>query len=359
MRAPLPLKSHPVPPPPPRVSVIVVTYNSIQDLEHCLPALKRQTTPAEVVVVDSDSPDGTADWVATHHPDLRLIRAGANLGYAGGNNLGFSLTDSPLLAVLNPDTEPTPTWLEELIQAQERNPAAGLLTSSIRLHHRPDHINACGNELHVTGIAFCRGLNEPAAAHAVQRPVAAVSGAAFLARRAVLEELHGFDPEFFTYLEDTDLSIRCRLAGHEVLYVPQSVVLHRYVNHQTPRKLYYLERNRLLLLFKDLRPATLALMAPVLLLGEVQAWTYALLRGLPYLRAKAHSYRWVWSRRRHISERSRLVIRARSDSSVLRLMTPRLAIDQVQGDGRGARLLSALVEAVYQFLFLPARHLIR
>ena len=345
----------PPPTPPPQVAVIVVTYNSISDLEHSLPALAAQTVAAEVVVVDNDSSDGTADWVAAHHPEVRLVRSGSNLGYAGGNNLGFSITQTPLLAVLNPDTEPSPTWLEELISAHRRNPRAGLLTSSVRLHGRPDHINACGNDLHVTGLAFCRGLNEPASAYPDSTQVAAASGAAFLSTRAVLEELHGFDPEFFTYLEDTDLSIRCRLAGHEVVYVPESVVLHRYVNHQTPRKLYYLERNRLLLLFKDFRAPTLLALAPVLLFGEVQAWTYAGLRGLPYLRAKAHSYRWAWSRRRHIAERSRLVIRRSPDSSVLRLMTPRLAIDQVQGDSPGIRLLSKLVETLYRLLFLPAR----
>ncbi len=346
-------------PPTPRVSVILVTYNSIPDLEQCLPALRGQTVPAEVVVVDNDSPDGTADWVATHHRDVRLVRSGSNLGYAGGNNLGFSLTDTALLAVLNPDTEPAPTWLEELIRAQEENPQAGLLTSSVRLRERPGHINACGNDLHVTGIAFCRGLNEPAASHARETPVPAVSGAAFLARREILEELDGFDAEFFMYLEDTDLSIRCRLAGHEVIYVPGSVALHRYANSQSPGKLYYLERNRHLLLFKDFRPGTLLAMAPVLVLGEVQAWTFALLRGPPYLRAKARAYGWTWSRRRHIRESSRRIARRVPDGSVLRLMTARLAIDQVQGDSRAVRVLSAVIEAAYRVLFLPARLLIR
>ena len=141
--------------------------------------------------------------------------------------------------------------------------------------------------------------------------------------------------------------------------MPESVVLHRYVNNQTPRKLYYLERNRLLLLFKNFTAPTLLALAPVLLMGEVQAWAYALLRGLPYLSAKANSYRWVWSRRRHIRERGALVIRRVPEGRVLRLMTPRLAIDQVQGDGPLTRGASKAIELIYSLLFLPAKLLIR
>lgn len=339
--------------------MILVAYNSRQDLEHCLPALAAQTVPHLAVVVDNESTDGTAAWVESNHPEVTLVRSPDNLGYAGGNNLGFSRTSTPLLAVLNPDTIPAPTWLEALVDAQRRNPEAGLLTSSVRLHDEPDRINACGNDLHVSGIAFCRGLGEPASRHLREQPVAAASGAAFLAPRAVLEEVHGFDPEFFTYLEDTDLSVRVRLAGHEVLYVPGSVVLHRYVNHQTARKLYFLERNRLLMLLKGLRGATLLALLPVLLLGEVQAWVYALTRGPAYLRAKLRSYGWVLSRRRYIGERRRQVLRRASDASVLRLMTTRLAIEQVQGEGALSRGFAAAIHAAYAILFLPARFLIR
>lgn len=339
--------------------MILVAYNSRQDLEHCLPALAAQTVPHQAVVVDNQSSDGTAEWVESNHPEVTLIRAPANLGYAGGNNLGFSRTSAPLLAVLNPDTVPTPTWLEGLLAAHRRNPKAGLLTSSVRLHQDPERINACGNDLHVSGIAFCRGLGELATRHAQERPVAAASGAAFLAPRRVLEEVHGFDPEFFTYLEDTDLSIRIRIAGHEVLYVPDSIVLHRYAGRQTPRKLYFLERNRLLMLLKDLRPTTLLAMLPVLLLGELQAWAYALSRGPAYLRAKLRSYGWVVSRRRYIGERRRQLLRRASDASVLRLMTTRLAIEQVQDEGPASRALAAAVQAAYAILFLPARLLIR
>ena len=335
--------------------VVIVSYNSGHDLQSCLPSVLAQSIDAEVVVVDNASPEGTADWIQNTFPTVRLIRARGNLGYAEGNNLAFRSTDLPYIAVLNPDTVVNPGWLAALLDAEKRSPAAGIVTASIRLHGTPEIVNACGNDLHLTGIGFCRGLNQPATLFAQEEPVAAASGAAFLIRRAVLEDLGGFDPEFFTYLEDTDLSVRCWLAGYQVLYVPGAVVEHRYVNNQTPDKLYFLERNRVMLLLKNFRFTTLVLMSPVLLLGELQAWVYALLKGPAYLRAKLRSYGWLLRNWSHIVERRREVKRRVPDATVLRLMTSRLAIDQVFGESRLSRAAARAAQIAYEVLFLPAR----
>ena len=93
----------------------------------------------------------------------------------------------------------------------------------------PARINACGLDVHLSGIAFCRGLDEPQERYVTSQPVTAVSGAAFLARREMLEHIGGLDERFFMYMEDTELSMRARLAGYDV------VLGHARASHMTMR----------------------------------------------------------------------------------------------------------------------------
>ena len=101
----------------------------------------------------------------------------------------------------------------------------------------PDRINACGNDVTFTGLTFCRGLDQPVAEYTSVERVAAVSGAAFVIRRKVLDEIGPFDESFFVYFEDTDLSLRALLAGHDCLVVPQAIVRHQYIFKLSPQVL--------------------------------------------------------------------------------------------------------------------------
>src|SRR5215467_520095 len=100
-----------------RASVIIVTYNSRRHIERCLDALlPTLAVNDEVIVVDNASSDGTADFVSSWHPDLRVVHAGWNRGFGGGCNLGASLSQAAYLAFLNPDTEVRAGWLDTLIR---------------------------------------------------------------------------------------------------------------------------------------------------------------------------------------------------------------------------------------------------
>lgn len=107
-------------------------------------------------------------------------------------------------------------------------------------------VNACGNEMHYTGITSCRGLGMPTEAFTGLHEVPLVSGAAFIARRGLLNNLGQFDELFFMYHEDTDVSLRARSRGHRILCAASAVVTHHYELQMSPTKFYYLERNRLL-----------------------------------------------------------------------------------------------------------------
>jgi len=317
-----------------RASIIVVTYNSRGDIDACLCSLRRHAAGAEVIVVDNLSTDGTLDHVRQHYPQVTAVSAERNGGYGAGNNLGARLAHGDHLVILNPDTEVEAGWLDPLLDTLEQRPEVGLVTPTILLKGSGERVNACGNDVHLTGLAFCAGLNEPAPSTSARpRSVAAVSGAAFAVRRDVWAQLGGFDERFFMYLEDTDLSLRARRLGHDILHVPASRIRHRYSVQVGAAKLYHLEHNRLLMLGKTLMPGTLAVLAPALLLTEAIIWAYCACKGIAYMRAKRETYRQLWLNR-HAIKRNATSSRC-SNHVLIQTLGTRLAAEQLASGRRG------------------------
>lgn len=279
--------------PEPLVSIVIVNTNELHHLRRCLPAIFAQRyANFELLVIDNVSTDGSLEWVGENFPLAKIVRNGANLGYAGANNVGFEHAQGEYVAVLNPDTEVGPEWLNELVAALEADPQAGLATPKVVHMNRPDIINACGNEVTFTGLTFCRGLDQPISKFSRPERVSAVSGAAFVIRRSLLEKIGPFDESFFIYYEDTDLSLRALLAGYQCLFVPSAVVRHLYVFKLSPNKCFYQERNRYYSLLKTLRWPTLFILLPAFVLSECIVWGYLLLRGPAHMLGKLKSY---WS----------------------------------------------------------------
>jgi GT2 family glycosyltransferase len=324
-------------------SVVVVSHNSRHHLDRCLTSLLHTVgLDCEVIVVDNASTDGSADFVSDRFPWVKLIRNARNAGFAAANNLAVSEAAGHYIVALNPDTEVTPGWLEALLRPFEQDrqgygcgPPVGMTTPRILMMDRPDRVNTCGNTMHYTGITVCRGLGRPANAPelAVSREVSAVSGACFAMPRRLWVELGGFDPDFFTYLEDTDLSMRAWLAGYRCVYVPDSVVYHSYTGRFNARKFYYLERNRLMLLFKLFSLRTLVVLLPALLAAEAVTWAYALKSGPAHIAAKLRACGWLVAHRTQIARKRRhsFATRRVNDRQLLAAMTSRLDVGQLAG----------------------------
>jgi GT2 family glycosyltransferase len=332
----------------PLVSIIIVNTNEKGHLIKCLPAVMNQTYPNyEVVLVDNASSDGSVEYVEQDFPTVRIVRSPSNLGYAGANNLGFSVASGAYMAVLNPDTEADRHWLAELVSALERRPEAGLATSKILLMDEPAVINACGNVISVSGLTFCRGVGKPEWHYNAQETVPAVSGAAFLIRRAVLDEIGPFDGDFFIYLEEIDLSLRATLAGYKCLYVPTSKVYHKYTFKFSERKCFDIEKNRYYMLAKSFHTRTLVAMSPLLLLTELLVWGYMLSKGPRYAKQKLRSYLWLYRNRARIrSAHARTQMTRRvSDRVILQGLAPRFQFGQMVGGGT-ARVFNAITAPV-------------
>jgi GT2 family glycosyltransferase len=239
------------------VTVLVVTWRARDFLGACLAALREQTVPHRLVVVDNASADGTAAVLAGF-PEATVLRQPRNLGFAGGVAAGLGSVRTPWVALLNDDAVPEPGWLAALLAA-----APGHAAVTSRLLLPSGAVNNAGVLLLRTGYGADRGLGAPAAAYAEPAEVFGFSGGAALLSMPALRAAGGFPARFFLYYEDTDVSWRLRLAGHRIGYAPDAVVRHAHSASADQRSALFSfcnERNRLLMLTRC-APAGFALTA--------------------------------------------------------------------------------------------------
>ena len=264
-------------------SVIIVTYNHKRYLEHCINSVLKQDYPHEVIVIDNCSQDGSTQLVREKFPNIKLIESHENKGYGAGNNLGVRQAIGEYIAILNPDTVVENGWLRELVRFLENEKK--IATSKILLYNGST-INTCGNINHFTGLGFTRGLGAEPSAYQKLEYVSGFSGCCFAMRKKDFEWLGGFDENFFTYNEDSDLSWRAHLRGFDILFVPTSVVRHDYTLKVPPEKIYQEERGRYMILRKYLSWKDFLLLFPSLLIAEVLTFGYAIKHGWEGIRYK-------------------------------------------------------------------------
>jgi len=210
----------------PEISVIVVNYNGARWLEPCLTALSQTAPPnTEIIVVDNASRDESRA-ILQRYADVRVVALDENRGFAGGNNAGARVARGELLVFLNNDTRARPGWLEALRAPLLRDATVGFTTARLVYMHDPSIIDSAGDGWTRWGGAFKRGHGRAADGFLTSSDVFGACGAAFMMRRAVFEELGGFDEDFFLAFEDVDLSYRARLLGYRCVYAPEATVEH-------------------------------------------------------------------------------------------------------------------------------------
>ncbi len=248
----------------PLCSIILVNYNGRHLLDACLNALFLQSGPSfEVILVDNDSSDGSVGYVRERFPKARLVEAGRNLGFAGGNNLGVEKARGQLIALLNNDTVVEPAWLAGLVSASEPDDVAIVsslvLTEGIpvRYYEKNGSINfLCHNIMRI----FERPEN-----------IFYGGGASVLFKKNLLGE--PFDGDYFAYCEDIYLGLRARFKGYRVVHTNASVV--RHIGSATAGKqktgltTYLQERNRLLTLLVFFSWWTIVRVLPYLIINKV------------------------------------------------------------------------------------------
>jgi N-acetylglucosaminyl-diphospho-decaprenol L-rhamnosyltransferase len=210
------------------VAVVIVSYNSRDDLARSLPTVAARDR--ELVVVDNASTDGTPSFVRRRFPDVELVELLENRGYGAACNVGVARTSAPFVLLVNPDAWPIGGGIDELAACLEGRPRVGAAGPVLRT---PDGTL----QQSVVGFPTRWWLGRPAITSTPARPRLWPSplstrtrrfliGAALLVRRAAFDRVGGFDPDFFMYYEEVDLCWRLQEAGWGVAVCPRAAFVH-------------------------------------------------------------------------------------------------------------------------------------
>lgn len=244
----------------PLASIIIINYNGKEYLDGCLSSLKKQLCHNfEIILVDNGSADDSVSFIRKNYFDfVRIISSPKNIGFAKANNIGIQASHGKYVVLLNNDTTVEQNWLKALVEAVETDDQIGMCASKILFMHDHKTIDSTGLCIYPDGTSKQRGwLEEDQGQFDNKRDVLLPSGCAALYRRNMLEQIGYFDERFFAYCEDTDLGIRARFAGWQCVFVPEAIVYHYYSGsfRKDPlKKIFLIERNRLLLVFKNFPP---------------------------------------------------------------------------------------------------------
>lgn len=223
----------------PVVSVVVVSYRTRELVLRCLASL-RPGVPAEIIVVDNASSDGSADAIAAEFPQVTLLRMAGNVGWGRAVNAAAASARGEYLLLLNPDTVGVGDVVAELVGFARAHPAHKLWTGRTLRPDGGDDWLSCFALPSLWGYAcFALGLSSalrhsrlfnpetlPGYDRRTVREVPAASGCLLLVERAAFTALGGFDPRYFLYSEDTDLCARAAERGWRPLLDPDATVIH-------------------------------------------------------------------------------------------------------------------------------------
>lgn len=221
------------------LAIVIVTYNSMREIDACLQSLigHTQPFPTTITVVDNASPDGTAAHVRRRWPSVQVIDAGGNAGFSRANNLGIRATASDYVLLMNPDTVAPPGAIPTLVRGLAAHPAAAIAGARLLGETGFPELSwgppiGPWNELKqkvLSGLyhrKVRRIVRKVDKLSRTPREVAWVSGACMVIRRPDLEAVGLLDERFFMYTEDVDLCVAMTKRGRKILYVAGAEVVH-------------------------------------------------------------------------------------------------------------------------------------
>lgn len=246
----------------PEIAAIILNWNQYSLTIACIQsliALDIEPGIVEIVIVDNGSTDESVVKIQAAFPGVTLIQNKANLGYAGGNNVGIQHaleSNAKYIYVINNDVIVSASFLNPLLQVLATNPTAGIATPLIFETNQTDRVWAVGTELNwKTGRVEQIGKGEPAIEWQNRLPFAIdiAPGAAMLIKREVFETVGLLDEAFYLYYEEADWCLRAQKAGYGIIAVPQALVWHHVsasMGETSPFVDYYMLRNQLRFLYK-------------------------------------------------------------------------------------------------------------
>lgn len=207
-----------------RLSIIIVTYNSENDIFACVDSIFKYNdigTDLELIVVDNNSRhfDDTQKQLQSRYPTIRIMRNLQNGGYGQGNNIGIQAATAPIIAIINPDVKLIMPLFQSIISMFD-NPKLGMVGCK-QMH-----------DFQREGLSFAASPRTSGWMKAIVTPLCKrmgvynqhtmfLAGACFFVRKALMEDILGFDENIFLYAEEEDIRYRI------LQYAPSTRIVYR------------------------------------------------------------------------------------------------------------------------------------
>ena len=225
-----------------KVDIILVSYNTAEYTIRAIESVFEQTkqTDVNLIVVDNASSDDSVARIRQTFPDVEMIETGANLGFAGGVNVGAKAGNAEYVLLLNPDTVILDGAIDKLVSFAKQHPQSGIwggVTLNDDLSLNPNNararidfktllFSALGLSKIFNSSCFFNHDNYGCWDRKSERDVDVITGCFFLTPRSLWESLEGLDETFFMYAEEADYCIRAIKQGHQPRVTPDAKIIH-------------------------------------------------------------------------------------------------------------------------------------
>lgn len=261
----------------PLISIIIVNHNGKKWLKNCLTPLTRQSyKKIEIIFVDNNSFDDSLKAVKKISNKIIIVKSEENLGFAGGNNLGFEKAKGEYIILLNNDTKVGRDYVKNFVKAFDEIPNLAIAQSKIVYMNDNKKIDTCGSYLTSTSFLYHygNGKNSSFKKYNKSFPVFSVKAASVIIKSDVVKKLGFFDLDFWSYYEETDLCHRIWNAGYECWYWPHALCQHAVggtslAHFDFSYVQFHNFKNKLLSFLKNFESTSLIYFIPVFLLLNI------------------------------------------------------------------------------------------
>jgi len=214
-----------------KVSVVTPNYNGKDFLYAYFESLNKNSNEiGEVIIVDNGSNDGSQEFIRNYREKVDfpivLIENSQNLGFAEAVNQGISKARYDYIFSLNNDTVVEKSAILELLNLLNTDGRIFSVSSKMIQFDNPKLVDDAGDDYTLLAYTKKRGNNQNLNKFIEVSEIFSSCAGAALYRKDLLEELGGFDSEFFAYMEDVDLGYRARINGYKNMFCPNAIVYH-------------------------------------------------------------------------------------------------------------------------------------
>ena len=342
-----------------KVAIILINYKDYAKkyLVDCLNGLRKQTFTGQSIlyIVDNSSSDDSFNFLKNQASEAVIIRNEDNDGFAKGNNDAIKQAfkdNCDYIILFNMDTVIDERAIEELIKMADSDSKIGAVQARLMLWSPKDEINSLGNSTHFLGFGYCLNYRDKYEKIRIKdgADIFYPSGAAVLFKTEVLKKVSLFDETYFMYNEDQDLGWRIWLSGYRCVVSLKSIVYHKYEFSKSIAKYYFMDRNRLITIFKNYNIISLLFILPALIIMELGLLFFSIFNGWFLKKIKVwlyflNPYSWI----KIIKERKKVQKnRVIKDGALLSLISSKISYQEIESL---SLKLANIFFSLYYFLF--------